>query len=565
LSRAAVINEETEVLIVGAGPVGLALAIELGTRGIEVVVAERNARAGAAPRAKTTNVRTRTLLRRWGIADRLAAASPLGVDYPFNVTFVTRLTGHCLARFTDCFNASPERSADYPEHAQWVPQYTLEKVLRQHAQTLPSVRLRFDATLISAEASGESVTADLRSADGGDVRIAARYLVGADGARSRTRELIGAKMQGRTGLSRNYNIVFRAPGLAEAHGQGQAVMYWQSNADGASLIGPMDEGDIWFFQPTGMKEGETLTKDEAAAAIARATGVDLPYEILSHDEWMASELLADRYSRGRMFLAGDACHLHPPYGGYGMNMGIGDGVDLGWKIAAVLRGWGGPALLDSYEAERRPVHEIVIAEAVANHAVLGGQIWRGGLEDDTPEGEALRAEVGAYILGTKWREFRTLGTVLGLGYEGSPMVESEPGSPPERDGRIYRPTARPGYLAPHAWMADGRSLYDLFGAGFALVVLDGADEAEVANVVKCAEDLHAPLRVVRAPGRAIRDLYQADLALVRPDQHVAWRGSEWRDSILRRALGLISGPRRYRTSPGVPGPEEASRADADAA
>ena len=531
-------TETTEVLVVGAGPVGLALAIELGSCGIQVVVAERNVRAGAAPRAKTTNVRTHTLLRRWGIADRLTAASPLGVDYPYNVTFVTRLSGHCLARFEDCFDASPVRSDDYPEHGQWIPQYTLEKVLREHALTLPSVELRFDTTLVSAREDADRVTADLRSAERGEHQIEARYLIGADGARSRVRELVGAKMHGRHGLSRNYNIVFRAPGLAEAHPQGKAVMYWQSNADGASLIGPMDADDVWFFMPTGLGEGQTLSKDEAAAAIVRATGIDLPYEILSHDEWKASELLADRYRRGRMFLAGDACHLHPPFGGYGMNMGIGDGVDLGWKIAAVLRGWGGGALLDSYEAERRPVHQAVIAEAVANHAVLGGQIWRDGMEDESPAGEALRAEVGAYILSTKWREFHTLGTVLGLGYEGSPMVENEPGSPPERDGRVYRPTARPGYLAPHAWMDDGRSLYDHFGAGFALVVLDGADQTQVAAAVQSAEALSTPLQVVRAPGRKLRALYDAELALVRPDQHVAWRGSRWRDDLLRGAIGL---------------------------
>ncbi|MFI5317788.1 MAG: FAD-dependent monooxygenase [Myxococcota bacterium] len=528
---------DTDVLVIGAGPVGLALAIELGMRGARVLVAERNSRGGAAPRAKTTNVRTRTHLRRWGIADRLAAASPLGVRYPNDVRFVTSLAGKRLATFENAFNAAPDRSPDYPEHAQWVPQYTLERVMREHAQTLPAVTLRFDATFLDAEQNAECVSSLLTDGSGDRQRVTSRYLIGADGARSAVRELIGAKMVGRAQLARHYNIVFRAPGLSRAHAQGPAVMYWQVSRRGVSVIGPMDRDDVWFFMPTGMREGETLSAAQAAEAIAKSTGIDLPCEIQSCDEWVASELLADRYRLGRVFLAGDACHLHPPFGGYGMNMGVGDGVDLGWKIAALLKGWGGPALLDSYEAERRPVHQAVIEEAVANHAFLGGQLWRDGLDDDSAEGDALRREVGERLLATKSREFYTLGTVLGLGYESSPIIEPEDGPPPARDGKVYRPTARAGYLAPHAWLADGRSLYDSFGAGFSLVVADGADEAQVALAAQEARELGVPLEIVRPSEVAVGELYRADLTLVRPDQHVAWRGARWR-SRLRLAVGF---------------------------
>ena len=289
--------------------------------------------------------------------------------------FVTRLNGPRLAHFRNAFNGYPDRSPLYPEHAQWVPQYVLEQVMREHVATLPSVELSFDSALVHATQDEEGVTATFRSAEGAETKVQARYLVGADGARSAVRELVGAKMEGKYGLSRNYNIVFRAPGLAQAHLHGRAVMYWQINRDGASLIGPMDRDDVWFFMPTGMKEGETLFNEQAADAIRRATGLGLPYEILSTDEWIASHLLADRYRRGRVFLAGDACHLHPPFGGYGMNMGIGDGVDLGWKLAAVLQGWGGEALLDSYEAERRPVHHAVIVEG----RVQPRRAWRAAL------------------------------------------------------------------------------------------------------------------------------------------------------------------------------------------
>ena len=528
---------DTDVVVVGAGPIGLALAIELGTRGVRVLLAERSQRAGRAPRAKTTNVRTRTHLRRWGIADRLAEASPLGIDYPNDVIFVTRLAEYPLAQFKDAFNAAPTRSPLYPEHAQWIPQYTLEKVMRERVMSLPSVEMRYDATFLSADQDDEIVTSVFGDAAGGSRKVTSRYLVGADGARSAVRQLIGATMEGQYGLSRNYNIIFRAPGLAEAHPQGRAVMYWQVNRYGVSVIGPMDNDDTWFFSPLGMKEGEKLTNEEAAAAITRSTGIELPYEILSADEWIASRLLADHYSHGRIFLAGDACHLHPPFGGYGMNMGVGDGVDLGWKIAAVLQSWGGTALLDSYEIERRSVHEAVIEEAVANQAALGGQLGRVGLEDDGVEGDAIRQDVGERIVAAKAREFHTLGTVLGLPYRDSPVIDQEDGAPPERDGQVYRPSASPGCLAPHAWMQDGRSLYDLFGAGFTLLVGNRADEAQVTSAAEDARDLQIPFKVIRLEDPAIVALYEADLTLVRPDQHVAWRGDQWSETALQRATG----------------------------
>ena len=525
----------TDVLIVGAGPAGLAAAIELGLRGVRVLVIERNARVGFAPRAKTTNVRTRTHLRRWGIADRLAAEAPFGIDYPNDMVFVTRLSGEELARFDDAFNASPVRSQLYPEHAQWVPQYTLEKVLLEKARSLAGVEVRFDTTFLSAEQNDAEVTGIIEHASGETQRVISRYLIGADGARSRVRELIGAKLEGRHGLSHHYNIIFRAPGLAEAHGHGPAVIYWQIGKDGFSAIGPMDAGDIWAFMPGSAKAGETLTDEEAVALIRDRTGIDLPYEILSADSWSASELIADRYSDRRIILAGDACHLHPPAGGYGMNMGVGDGVDLGWKIAATLQGWGGPELVSSYEAERRPVHRAVIDEAMANYAIYVAPPPP-EIEDNTPQGEAIRAKAGAGIQASKGREFNTLGTVLGLCYRDSPITAREEGPVPVHDSEVYRPEARPGCLAPHAWLDDGRSLYDLFGQGFSLVVAAGAEQGEIDKASDDARALGVPLTVVGPRDVPIEELYGANLTLVRPDQHVAWRGDRW-DAVLARATG----------------------------
>lgn len=535
------IDNATEVLIVGAGPAGLSLAIELGSRGITCVVVERNERVGAAPRAKTTNVRTREHLRRWGIAGKLADASPLGLDYPSDVMFVTRLGGYPLARFENAFQCAPEPNALYSEHAQWIPQYTLEKVLKGHAQALHGVRFRFLTELESFEQDEHGVRAKVRTTGGGDVQvIECQYLVGADGARSAVRSAIGAKMEGAYGLSRNYNIVFRAPGLAAAHPHGKAIMYWQINDDTPSLIGPMDSGDTWFFMPTGVPDGFKVTDAEAAELIRKATGIDLPYEIVSTDEWVASRLISDRYRDRRAILIGDACHLHPPFGGYGMNMGVADGVDLGWKLAAVLRGWGGPALVASYEDERRPVHQRVMDEAVANHAVLGKQLTQEGSEDDGPVGVRLRAQIGAAIREVKAREFNTLGVVLGSHYRGSPLVSGDGTAPPPSSVSHFTPSACAGDLAPHAWLADGRSLYDGFGPGYTLLAAGGWTAADAAQAAKDAAELGVPLHLYQPGHDGLAQLYQARLALIRPDQHVAWRGDSWPHdgkALLRQVCG----------------------------
>ncbi len=512
-------------MIVGAGPVGLALAIERGHRAIDCLVVERNDRGGYAPRAKTTHVRTREHLRRWGIADKLRAASPLGVDYPSTVLFVTRLGGYRLARFDNAFNCAPARDPRYSEHAQWIPQYSLEEVLRAHAQTLPSVTIRFGCEFTGFTQNGREVRAQVRHvASGATETIACDYLLGADGARSAVREAIGARLSGQHGLSRNYNFVFRAPGLAQAHRHEPAIMYWQVNPDFPGLIGPMDRGDIWFFMPTGVKAEVKLSKLDGASLIRTATGIDHPYEVLSSDEWTASRLIADRYRDKRVFLAGDACHLHPPFGGYGMNMGIADSVDLGWKIAAMLQGWGGPALLDSYERERRPVHSWVMDEAVANHAVLGNQLWQDGLEAPGPDGDSLRAAVGAKIQALKGREFNTIGVVLGYCYEDSPVIVADGSAAPPR-GSTYSPCARPGHVAPHAWLHNGMSLYDCFGPGFTLLATRDAAADDLGDVERAAGEAGIPLTVMRIDDPEIAALYQARYALIRPDQHVAWRGN----------------------------------------
>jgi hypothetical protein len=266
-----------------------------------------------------------------------------------------------------------------------------------------------------------------------------------------------------------------------------------------------------------------LDDDTIRRRVCDAVGRDVQLEILTRDVWAAHRLIADSYRDRRIFLAGDACHLHPPFGGYGMNLGIADGVDLGWKLAAVLEGWGGSELLDSYEKERRSVHQRTIAEAVANYRVLSAQLLKDSVEEDSDEGRRVRHEVGDEILRTKTREFKTLGVVLGSRYTDSPIIVGDGNAPPGEHHATYEPSAYPGCLAPHAWLADGSSLYDHFGRGYTLLALD--DTASTDPLTQAAKRAGVPITVVNFRDQELRALYGAPLVLIRPDQYVAWRGS----------------------------------------
>ena len=515
---------ETDVLIVGAGPVGLAASIELGRRGIRCIVVERNDRVGYSPRAKTTNVRTREHLRRWGIADALRQASPISPERPCTIVFATRMNGPELTRIENALNGSRARNNLYCEEAQWVPQYVLEDVLRRCAQSLPGVTVRFETLFESFEQSADNVVArlcDLRNRKRIDIRSS--YLIGADGARSAVRDAIGATMVGDQAYSRNYSIIFKAPDLDARQIHGPAIMYWMINEDVPSLLGPMDEDGLWFFMATKLAD-ETDPARDAADLIRRATGLhDLAIEIVGTDLWLAHRLVADRYAERRVFLAGDACHLHPPFGGFGMNMGIGDAVDLGWKLAARLAGWGGGSLLASYELERRQVHERTIAEAVINYGLASNQLVQPGLEAPGLVGEATRREVADIIAATKPREFKTLGIVLGMRYADSPIVVQDGSAPPAEHFMLYDPCAHPGCLAPHLWLADGSSLYDLFGDWFTLLVTDGDREA-AERFAAGAAARKIPFKVLVPQDGRLHGRYGARFAIIRPDQHVAWRG-----------------------------------------
>jgi len=523
----------TQVAISGGGPVGLATAIELGRRGVHCVVIEpRVTVSHARPRCKTVNIRTMEHLRRWGIAERLRERAPLSVDFSRDVVFCTSLTGWELSRFTGAL--SLERGDRAAEIGQQAPQYVLEELLRDVAAELETVTLRYGWSVTDVGQDEAEVRVSVRDERSGThENLAADYAVGCDGGRSAVREAIGAKYVGEQALRPNFGMLFRAPELLARTAHGPAVQYWTVNVHAPSFMGPIDLAGTWFIGAVGV-DRETGERD-GAAIIDGAAGYAVGAKILSTDPWTARMQLVDRARVGRVFLAGDAAHLNPPFGGHGLNTGIGDAVDLGWKLAAVLEGWGGPRLLDSYEPERRPIQSRVIAAAAANNRVLASDLLADNLDAPGELGDRARAAADARIQAEKHAEFHALSLVLDLAYEGSPIIAAA-GSvrqPADDDDPITE--VRPGARLPHVWLGPDHSIYDELGEDLTLLALDGCASSELEVVARAAEARHVPLRIAHRPEPGLQERYGCCLALVRPDQHVAWCG----DRVPQDVPGLI--------------------------
>ncbi len=531
------IPQETIVLIVGGGPVGLSAAVELGRRGVQCLIVEpRRVVSRLRPRAKTANVRTMEHFRRWGLAQRIREVAPLKVDWSQDVVFCTTLLGHEVMRFTNCLGLSRERTDVFAESGQQIAQPLVEEVLREAVSDLESCHLCLGWSLHTLQQDDDGVLTTIVNEQGEHRQLRASYVLGCDGARSVVRAAIGIHYVGTSDQRPNFGMVFRAPGLAERQSHGPAVHYWVLNPACPGVLGRMDMEDQWWAIANGVSAEIGLA--DPYALIRGLVGNEIDAEVLGTDPWTARMLLAECYRNGRVFLVGDAAHLNPPWGGHGFNTGIGDAVNIGWKLAAVLEGWGGDDLLASYEVERRPIAERTIREAVANMSVLAPELGKANLDDPGLVGEQARRVAAQVIQATKDREFHSLGLVLGYLYDASPVIVDD-GTPPLPEGQAYSPTARPGARLPHLWLSGGASLYDQLGNGLSLLRL--RDDANVTPFIESTAARRVPLTVVELRGQTLETLYDASLILVRPDQHVVWRGVSINrpeaDAIIDRARG----------------------------
>ncbi|MBW2416387.1 MAG: FAD-dependent monooxygenase [Deltaproteobacteria bacterium] len=522
-------TQQTDVVIAGGGPVGLSAAVELGSRGVRCIVLEQN--AGVLPLPKMNHVNTRSMeqCRRWGIARRVREAG-WPPDHPLDAAYVTSLAGYEVQRFEQP-SQRDRPLADYtPEGSQRCPQIWFDPILADHAASFPGVEVRFRNRFDAFEQTGDAVSVRATDLESGEpYAIEARYLVAADGAGGQVRRALGIERD-QTGPSVDqFAITLRTKHLFDFHDKRRAAFFFVLDAGGGvrGVITPTDGEELWRFNWT-VRRGEPTEGFDADAAVRRLAGRDFDYEILDVMPWTIRLTLAQRYLQGRVLLAGDAARTLSPTGGLGMNTGIGDAVDLGWKLAASLQGWGGPRLLESYDAERRGTGAQINAESLRNMVRFGTLQARDALDDAGEEGDVARAEAAeALVKGDFELEFKNDGLNMGYRYEDSPIVVPETvGDGPEApqyDPNHYVQTSWPGSRAPHAWLADGRSMLDLFGPGFVLLRL-GDSPPDAALLSDAARAQGVPFESVRIDDAAVAVLYERALVLVRPDGHVAWRG-----------------------------------------
>jgi 2-polyprenyl-6-methoxyphenol hydroxylase-like FAD-dependent oxidoreductase len=523
------------VLIVGAGPVGLTLAIDLAWRGIKVTVVEIRPRA-APPEPKCNHVAARTMeiFRRLGIADKVRNAG-LPPDYPHDVSYRTTFTGEELTRikipcrrdrFTDTTAADGNWPTPEPPHR--INQIFLEPILFAHAESQPNIEILNRTAVEDVEIADEAATATLRDLENGSVeRLKFRFVVGCDGARSIVRKAIGAKLLGDAVIQRVQSSYFRAPDLIDRQRHAPAWGTGVINPRRAGMVYAIDGRERWLlhnYLKPDEPDFDSVDRDWAIRTIL-GVGPDFSYELISKEDWYGRRLVADRLRDRCVFIAGDAAHIWVPYAGYGMNAGIADAASLSWLLAAHLNGWAPPAILDAYEAERLPITDQVSRFAMT-HAEA--EIRRRGavpdvIEDAGADGARARAEVADAAYAINVQQYACAGLNFGSYYDRSPIVAYDGAECPPYTMAKYTPSTVPGCRTPHLWLARKKSLYDALGPEFTLLRLH--DAIDTGPLVAAAERRGMPLTVLDIDAADAADFYGHRLVLSRPDQHVAWRGN----------------------------------------
>jgi 2-polyprenyl-6-methoxyphenol hydroxylase-like FAD-dependent oxidoreductase len=527
-------GKDTGVLVVGGGPVGLSLAIELARLGIATTLVEARDGTINTPKMNFVNVRSMEFCRRWGLTDAVRRAGH-PEDFHPNVMWATAVTGHEIARLD--FPPFLEEKTRFVSPAAdcLVSQLWFDPILLDHARHQPCLTLYHRTRLDSFRETADGIEAQITDLPSGRTRsITAAYIVGCDGASSPVRESLGIGLEGLPAIQNNFHVFFESAELLEifARGLGQARFCTLVGPRGMwGLLTSINWRGLWRFSMQPPPADEAIVPE----LLRRAVGRDFAFKLLTGAHWVSRELVATSYGKGRAFLAGDAAHQNTPSGGFGMNTGLGDAMDLAWKLAAVLAGWGGPALLASYEAERRPIAKRNTREATSNLLRFRDLKPGEAIADDGAAGAQDRARFKQMLFDADiLRHHDTDGIALGYRYDPSPIVWPDGSAPPADTAKEYVPTARPGHRAPHAWLdggapatagvrlAQGRSTLDLFGDGFALLAFGGG-AAEAEPLVAAARARNVPLTLTAIDDAAIAQLYGGRFVLVRPDGHVGWR------------------------------------------
>jgi 2-polyprenyl-6-methoxyphenol hydroxylase-like FAD-dependent oxidoreductase len=526
---------ENSILIVGAGPVGLAMAIELGSRGVDCIVVDRGDGTIEHPRTGLVAIRTMEAFRQWGIAQAVRECG-FPPDYELSMVFCTSLNGRLLDKEPYPSMADAPTPPETPEKKQRCPQLWLQPILQRAAAAHPRVRLLYRHEFVSFVESDNAVVATMKDLQSGSrTQITTPYLLACDGATSSVRECAGIPMHGKL-LSYSVNILFHCPGLTSKHAMGEAERYMFVGPEGMWGNLTVVDGDaVWRLTVLGSEEKMNLDALDADAWIRRALGTEadpdrIPYQLSSVIPWRRTEMLAEKYKQGRVILVGDSAHTMSPTGGMGMNTGIQEVMDLGWKLQGVLAGWAHPDLLDSYETERLPIAARNISFSTQNFNAWRDTPNPAAVCDDSEEGQRVRAALGRRLRESTRIEWESMGLQIGHRYEGSPVCVAD-GSPPTPDDfRVYVPTTRPGSRAPHCWLDDGRSTLDLFGKGFVLLAFPASRPGAIETIRGAFQQRGIPLEVVPLQSAEAARLYERPLVLVRPDGHVAWRGDQAADA-----------------------------------